>query len=318
MMPNEEASRERRSPRGRDAGADGDDDASLSDGGRSGKGDERKGKGTKSARELARRRRRNISRRNVSKVQLGGDPRVVRAAAVAARRGPRRPSRRAVPRALHGRRPLPRARAPRVHAAEPEDRRARGGPARAFRQAGRLGQSRRVLAAARRPRLRRRGAHLGGRRERAGGRERGETRGERDASRAGRGRSPRGRGGARGGALPRRPRVPRAAAARGLRRRRLDADARGPGDPAGAVPEPGRRGASREPRAPHRADARGAVRDVLRAGHGRGAAAGVPDEAGGVRGRSRLRHRRAPPPETTARRASKGRTRTLRPRRRSG
>lgn len=45
VMPNEEASRERRSPRGRDAGADGDDDASLSDGGRSGKGGERKGKG---------------------------------------------------------------------------------------------------------------------------------------------------------------------------------------------------------------------------------------------------------------------------------
>lgn len=45
VMPNEEASRERRSPRGRDAGADGDDDASLSDDGRSGKGGERKGKG---------------------------------------------------------------------------------------------------------------------------------------------------------------------------------------------------------------------------------------------------------------------------------
>ena len=47
VMPNEEASRERRSPRGRDASSDGDDDASLSDGGRSGKGDERKGKGAK-------------------------------------------------------------------------------------------------------------------------------------------------------------------------------------------------------------------------------------------------------------------------------
>ena len=47
VMPNEEASRERRSSRGHDAGADGDDDASLSGGGRSGKGGERKGKGAK-------------------------------------------------------------------------------------------------------------------------------------------------------------------------------------------------------------------------------------------------------------------------------
>ena len=282
VMPNEEASRERRSPRGRDASSDGDDDASLSAGGRSGKGDERKGKGTN---------RRASSRDGEDETpptkrlqsSLGGDPRVVRAAAVAARRGPRRPPRRAVPRAS-GRRPLPRARTARMRqspkiAALVADLRERP-PGRAPGKAV-CSQLRDALVCAAEA-LTWEGV------ERAvDGTRRHPRRARRFARRKG-SFAPRTRRRARWRA-PRRPAC-RVLLLHAARRRRLDADDADLVIPREPFLSP-RRGASREPRAPHRADARCGAH-VLRAGHGRGAAAGVPDEAGGVGGEVAPRRRR--------------------------
>jgi E3 ubiquitin-protein ligase SHPRH len=177
LLPNEEAFHDKDAREGEKTRPAGEDAERVDVKGKGAKTRARDARDTRSKRRSRQKRKDANAKdakhgRRTASVQLGADPRVVRAAAFAFRRGPKRPPRRAVPRAVHGRRPFPRARAPRVRAAEPEDRRARGGPAFALREIRRLGQSRGFLAAKRRPRQSLRGAHLGGIRERAGGRKR--------------------------------------------------------------------------------------------------------------------------------------------------
>ena len=272
-MPNEEASREAFSS-GPRRGSDGDDDASLSDGGRSGKGDERKERREK-ARELARRRRRR-PRRNASKFSSAATPR--RSRVRCRRRGPRRPPRRAVP---SGRRPL--AHVHRAHVASPKIA-ALVADLRDISQAGRRAKpscSRSRATPPFAPPRRSPGRASGALADGNAATPASATLARRKAARP----DAAARAVARSATTSR----PRAAAARGLRRRRLDADARGPGDPAGC-PEPGRRGASRD--RVHCIGRRARCgAHVLRAGHGRGAPRAF--RTGRLFGAGRLRrHRR--------------------------